>query len=210
MAMKQLAIVVQKLERNRKARALVNTRLCEFKAMQSKPSKELFKELCFCIMTANFDAAKSIKVQENVCNGFIELPGKKLEAKLRELGYRYPNRAEYICNSRKHLKQLKQKISSSNNESSLREWLVNNVKGLGLKEASHFLRNIGFNNLAIIDFHIVDLLARYKLIKKPKTMTREKYLAVEKVLEKLAKKLKMSLAELDLYLWFLETGKVLK
>ena len=79
-----------------------------------------------------------------------------------------------------------------------------------MKEASHFLRNIGFKDFAIIDFHIIDVLTRYNLIKKPKTLTAKRYLEIEGVLKKLANKLKMSLGELDLYLWYLETGKVLK
>jgi len=207
--MKGLIEQVEKL-RQSAAKKAIDARLREFRAMQGRPGKELFKELCFCIMTANFDAAKSIRVQQDVSDGFIELPEKKLEARLRKLGYRYPNRAAYICDSRKHLPQLKGKVCGCKNEFALREWLAEEVKGLGMKEASHFLRNIGFQNVAIIDFHILDLLARHKLVEKPKTMAKKRYLETEKVLALLAKKLGMSLAELDLYLWFLETGKVLK
>jgi len=91
-----------------------------------------------------------------------------------------------------------------------RAWLVDNIKGLGYKEASHFLRNIGFDDYAIIDFHILDLLERYRLIKKPKTLTTKQYRKIEHVLQKLATKTNLTLAELDLYLWYLETGKILK
>jgi len=90
------------------------------------------------------------------------------------------------------------------------EWLVKNISGIGYKEASHFLRNIGFTNLAIVDFHILNLLARHGLIEKPKTLTRKKYLEIEEVLRAIAEKLDLNLAELDLYLWYMETGKVLK
>jgi N-glycosylase/DNA lyase len=37
-----------------------------------------------------------------------------------------------------------------------------------------------------------------------------KYLEIENFLMKIAKKLNLSLAELDLYLWYIETGKILK
>jgi len=88
---------------------------------------------------------------------------------------------------------------------------VKNIKGLGFKEASHFLRNIGFKNLAIIDFHIVDLLIKHKLIdKKPKSLSKSKYLEIEEKLKKIANELNLSLGELDLYLWYMETGKILK
>ncbi|MHA2326793.1 MAG: 8-oxoguanine DNA glycosylase, partial [Promethearchaeota archaeon] len=91
-----------------------------------------------------------------------------------------------------------------------RDWIVKNIKGIGYKEGSHFLRNIGYNNLAIIDFHIIDLLVKSHLIEKPKTLTKKKYLEIEELLKLIGKKLKLNLAELDLYLWYTETGKVLK
>src|SRR3989344_905792 len=87
---------------------------------------------------------------------------------------------------------------------------VENVKGFGMKESSHFLRNIGVKDIAIIDFHIVDLLVAEGLIQRPKSLSREKYLEIEDVLIGLANKVNLSLAELDLYLWYIETGKVLK
>ena len=102
------------------------------------------------------------------------------------------------------------RVLRSNQGNNLRDWIVKNVKGLGYKEASHFLRNIGFDDFAIIDFHIVDLLADYNLIKKPKNLNRKKYLEIEKILRKISRKTGLTLAELDLYLWYLETGKILK
>ncbi|RLJ04788.1 MAG: N-glycosylase, partial [Candidatus Aenigmatarchaeota archaeon] len=75
---------------------------------------------------------------------------------------------------------------------------------------SHFLRNTGFENIAIIDFHIIDLLTKFGLTKKPKTLGKKKYLETEKTLKKLSEKLNTSLARLDLYLWYIETGKILK
>ena len=81
-----------------------------------------------------------------------------------------------------------------------------------MKESSHFLRNIGHKNLAIIDFHIVDLLFKHGLIEKPKnkSLTEKKYLEIENVLKKIAEQTKTNLGELDLYLWYEETGKILK
>ena len=56
----------------------------------------------------------------------------------------------------------------------------------------------------------MDILVKNQLIEKPKTMTKSKYLEIEEILKNIAKKVKLTLAELDLYLWFIETGKVLK
>jgi len=188
----------------------VDKRIAEFRALGKKENSELYKELCFCTLTANFDAEKSIRIQEKICDNFLKLSEKDLEKELRKQGYRYPNRAAYMLESRKHSGNLKKTIQSFKDENELREWLAKNIKGLGFKEASHFMRNIGFGNVAIIDFHIVDLLVKEGLVERPKTMTKKRYLEIEAVLKKLAAKLELSLAELDLYLWFLETGKILK
>ena len=197
--------------KNSEIKNLVYARIKEFKEKGKKTSNELFKELCFCILTANFNAEKSIKIQEEIDDGFLTLPEHQLARKLKELGYRYPNtRAKYIVEARKYKDSLKDIINSFDDGSKLREWLVKNIKGIGYKEASHFLRNIGFTNFAIIDFHIIDTLAKHKLIEKPKTLTKKKYLEIENLLKEIGKKLKLNLAELDLYLWYIETGKILK
>ncbi len=179
----------------------VNDKIKEFKELGKKSKKEIFKELCFCILTANYSAAGGIKIQKEIGNGFLTLSEKQLAKKLRELGHRFPNaRAGYIVEARKKLNDLELN----------RDWLVKNIKGIGMKEASHFLRNIGFDDYAIIDFHIIDILVKNGLIEKPNTLTRKRYLEIEEILRKLAKKLNLTLAELDLYLWYLETGKILK
>ena len=189
---------------------LIQKRIEEFKELNKKPSDELFKELCFCILTANFNAEKSIKIQNEIGECFLDNSEEELAKKLKNLGHRYPNtRAKYIFESRKCKESLKEVIQF-NDKKKLREWIVNNVKGLGYKETSHFLRNIGFDDFAIIDFHIVDILARHNLIERPKTLTKNKYLEIEKVLRTIGKKTDLTLAELDLYLWYLETGKILK
>jgi N-glycosylase/DNA lyase len=190
---------------------IVDDRILEFEREGKKPGSEIFKELCFCILTANYNAERAIIIQKEIGDGFINLPLASLAGKLKKLGYRYPNtRAKYIVEARKHKDALKEAIESYSDERMLREWVVKNVKGLGFKEASHFLRNIGYKNLAIIDFHIVDILAENGLIKRPKNLSKKTYLEIEEVLRKLAGKLKLNLAELDLYLWYCETGKILK
>ena len=189
---------------------LIQKRIGEFKELNKKPSDELFKELCFCILTANFNAEKSIKIQNEIGECFLDNSEEDLAKKLKNLGHRYPNtRATYISESRKCKESLKEVIQF-NDKKKLREWIVNNIKGLGYKEASHFLRNIGFDDFAIIDFHIVDILVKHDLIKRPKTLTKNKYLEIENVLRTIGKKTNLTLAELDLYLWYMETGKILK
>jgi N-glycosylase/DNA lyase len=188
----------------------VRDRMREFEAMRDAQVDKVFEEMCFCLLTANYSAERAISIQEHMGCGFRTLPMRRLEARLRRLGYRFPHvRAKFICEARKHIDVLAD-IISEKEEQAAREWLADNVKGLGMKEASHFLRNIGFKDLAIVDFHIMDILERHKLMKRPKTLTRKVYLEVEAVLRRLAGRLGVSLGELDLYLWYLETGKILK
>jgi N-glycosylase/DNA lyase len=197
--------------KNSNIKNLVDSRIKEFAEIKNQSINDIFKELCFCIMTANCSADKCIEIHECFEDGFLKLNEFQLANRLKELGYRFPNiRAKYIVEARNNMKDLKNKIKSNKEEKQLRDWIVKNIKGLGYKEASHFLRNIGYKNYAIVDFHIVDLLARHNLINKPKVMSKKKYLEIEELLKDIAEKSGINLAELDLYLWFLETGKILK
>jgi N-glycosylase/DNA lyase len=197
--------------RNSSIRGTVDQRMAEFKQAGQKLDEDIFCEMCFCLMTANFNAERSMKIQDTVQRGFCDLPESELAAKLRLGGHRFPAaRAKYMIEARKHKDGLRQTLDSFGDERTLRQWLADNVRGLGMKESSHFLRNIGYENLAIIDFHIIDLLVKHGLIERPKTLTRKRYLEIEQVLQRLADRLGMSLAELDLYLWYMETGKILK
>ncbi len=188
----------------------IKNRIKEFKNIDKKSNQALFQEMCFCLLTANFNAEKTIKIQNEIGECFLTNNKDELSEKLKEYGHRFPNaRANYIIELRKCKDEL-EKIVKFRDKKALREWLVNNIKGLGYKEASHFLRNVGFDDYAIIDFHIIDLLVKYTIIDRPKTITKNKYLKIENVLKKIAKKTNLTLSELDLYLWYMETGKILK
>lgn len=185
----------------------------EFSELGKKSSNEIFKELCFCLLTANFSAQGGIKIQNEIGDGFIQLSLEDLAKKLSELGHRFPNtRAGFIFEARKNQNDIKKILSSFPEDKTRRDWLVKNIKGLGMKESSHFLRNIGYKNVAIIDFHIVDLLVSHGIIKKPqsRSLTNKQYLEIEAVLEKICNETNLCQGELDLYLWYKETGKILK
>lgn len=207
--------IVNKIENLKKSEVknTVDRRMGEFYELGRRDSNEIFKELCFCFMTANFSAKGGIKIQQAVAEDFLYLPENKLKKKLSELGHRFPNtRAEYVVLAREHKDDIKEKLQGFENEEEVRNWIVKNIKGIGMKEASHFLRNIGYKNLAIIDFHIVDLLSKEGLIEKPKSkaLTPKQYREIENVLKKISEKTGLNLGELDLYLWYKETGKILK
>jgi N-glycosylase/DNA lyase len=187
----------------------VEKKLKEFEKNFSLPSKQKFLELCFCILVANNPLEKTLSVWNEINKGFLFLPANELKRKLKSLGYRFYNkRAEYIISARKLIKKI-DFVLNSKEEEEIREWLVENVKGVGWKEASHFLRNLGFKNFAILDRHVLRILYENKVIKKiPKTLTRKKYFEIEKKLKKIAKLLKITQAELDLYLFYLDTKKI--
>lgn len=133
--------------------------------------------------------------------------------------HRYPNaRSRYIIHSREFLEreldmQLHKKLHSFECRLERRDWLVREkgIKGLGYKEASHYLRNIGFRGYAILDKHVLNCLAELKIIDDPKPPnTRARYLTVEDKLRKLTDRLKIDFDELDLVLWSMKTGKILK
>ena len=192
---------------------IIDSRIKEFSELGKSSINEIFKELCFCLLTANFSAQGGIKIQKEINNGFLTLSEIDLAKKLSELGHRFPNaRAKYIFLAREKINGLKKILESDESNLKKREEIVKNIKGLGMKEASHFLRNIGYKNLAIIDFHIVDSLVKHNLIEKPnsKFLTPKKYLEIENLLKQLAQKTNLNLGELDLYLWYQETGKILK
>ncbi|MEM2321118.1 MAG: N-glycosylase/DNA lyase [Candidatus Bathyarchaeia archaeon] len=208
--LRKLISIIKSL-RSSDVRVAINARIREFLRNRNKPINEVFKELCFCILTANFSAEKAMRMQLEINDGFLLMPEHELAEKLKALGHRYPNsRARFIVEARKHIPRLEALLKAHINERLLREWLVSNVKGLGYKEASHFLRNIGFMNVAIIDRHILNILTEYKLIERPKTPSKLKYLEIERLLDNLARRVNLSLGELDMYLWFMRTGKVLK
>jgi len=192
--------------------ATVGERLSEFKKVGKAPNERWFSELCFCILTANSRANLGIRIQQELTpQGFLKLSKPDLERRLRELGHRfYRTRAGYIVEARRR-RDLKATVTALPSASEAREWLVENIRGLGYKEASHFLRNVGFENIAILDRHVFRIIHQWGIVDRvPKTLTRKKYLEVEGKLRELAEKVDMSLAELDLYLWYTATGKVLK
>jgi len=133
---------------------------------------------------------------------------------LKGVRFKY-KKSDYIKNILKIFNEkgsLKNKIQSFNSIFDLREWLVKNIKGLGYKEASHFLRNIGFGeNLAILDRHILKNLYRIGIIENiPSSLSKKIYLDIENRMRVFAKEINIPLEHLDFVLWYKETGEVFK
>jgi len=210
MSLETLARSVERLKSS-EVSELVAGKMREFKELGKKGNEIWFSELCFCILTANSTAKLGLKIQEELGDGFLTLPKKELTRRLRELGHRFYNkRADFIVSARK-FNGIKDIITKFSDVQRAREWLAENVDGIGWKEASHFLRNVGFDDVAILDRHILALIREHGLIERaPRTLTRRRYLEIEHKLKELAERVGLSLAELDLYMWYLKTGQVLK
>ena len=188
----------------------IQARLEEFREKRTLPNDDVFSELCFCILTANFSAKRAIDIQSQLTTCFLYDSPTQITRQLRTCGYRFPHtRAMYISTSRQY-KDMLQEILSTQQGEDLRTWLIKHIKGFGYKEASHFLRNIGYQDYAIIDSHIIDILVRHAIIDKPASITKRRYLKIEVILRELADEVGITLAALDLYLWYLETGNILK
>ena len=94
-----------------------------------------------------------------------------------------------------------------------REWLVENIKGYGYKEASHFLRNIGLgSDIAILDRHILKNLRKYGAISKiPASVgSRKVYMAIEDKMRAFSKRVHIPIEDLDLLFWSMQTGFIFK
>lgn len=181
-------------------------------AMQRAGEQKWFEEMCFCLLTANTSAEMGLRVQKNIgYKGFAKALKSRLPALLKNAGSRFYNtRAKYIALARKYDGKLKKIVRAQGNAYRAREWLVSNIKGMGYKEASHFLRNVGYGDVAILDKHILSLLRKYGLVGEFRAMDKRRYIAVEQVLRQISYVMHMPVGKLDLCLWYMKTGKVLK
>jgi len=206
--MKKLFLEVNNLMKDETGKT-VKKRIKEFQEFKNHPEEKWFSELCFCLLTANTSAEMGLRVQKKVsAEKMLSLTEKKLANELKKAGSRFHNRrANFICEAREY-SDIKTIINSLP-EKEKRNFLVKNIKGIGLKEASHFLRNTGFLDYAIIDKHVLNVALENGLIKEKK-LNEKNYFLLERKLEKLANRLSISLGELDLFLWFIKTGKILK
>jgi N-glycosylase/DNA lyase len=197
----------------------IRHRLAEFAVIGERGTDlDLWAEMVFCFFTGGCSARMGLNALEAVRPLLLTGDQDALAAALRGV-HRYPNaRALYIVASRHFLDEhctlgLRKKLGSFECSLERRDWLVKEkgIKGLGYKEASHYLRNIGFKGYAILDKHVLNCLAELKIIDDPKPPnTRAKYLTVEDKVRELTKRTGIDFDELDLVLWSMKTGVVLK
>jgi len=197
----------------------INKRLKEFKSVLEKPDEKIFSELAFCILTPQSKAVTCWNVIQSLEKNNLLLTGTADQIRPFLNSVRFgENKTKYLLGARKVFYEngrfkIKEKLSKLNETAKMREWLIENVKGIGMKEASHFIRNIGLNDnqLAILDVHILKNLVELGVIEEvPKSLTKKTYLEIERKMKDFADKLGITLDELDLLLWSKETGMIFK
>ncbi len=198
----------------------IKKRIDEFKEVWKRQDNiEIFKELCFCILTANASARMGIKGMNALDDIVITGAEEEIADKLRGIHRYWRSRANYIFTTRESLKNkcnlniISLIKSFDDDRLKLRKFFAetNLIKGIGYKEASHFLRNIGIMGYAILDKHILDTMCEFNILcEKPKTLTPKKYLDIEGRLKSFSKMIKIDFDELDLLLWSERTGEILK
>ncbi len=186
--------------------------------MEESSEKRTFEELAFCLLTPQSKALNCWAAVGGMSNNSVLFEADAPEISEYIACARFKNKkAIYIVNAREIFSpggklMIKEKIRSFKNPTSAREWLVENIKGMGYKEASHFLRNIGMNRgLAILDRHILKNLCRLGVIDSPaQNLSRKSYIEIEGKMKAFARTSGIPLNHLDLLLWFKETGTFFK
>jgi len=193
-------------------------KLKEFEEVgRSAGDLELFEELVFCICAAGYSARGAMRCVEAIKP--VLMDGDVNEIAQMMSFHRYAkSRAGYIVHTREYLKRefgfkLKEKLSSITDHYERRDFLAldRNIKGIGYKEASHFLRNIGYKGYAILDRHVLRCLNELGVLKderQPKT--KRQYIEAEERVKEFSQRIGISIDELDLLLWSFRTGEVLK
>lgn len=200
-------------------RGIISARLAEFRDVYRRGDDgRIFEELAFCICTAGASARMGLRSIEALRDILIDGSLRRFRGRLKGI-HRFPNcRPEYIIHAREYLRReygfrLRELIGSFEDPLERRDFFARNrdIKGIGYKESSHFLRNIGYMGYAILDKHILNTLCELGVIRSPKPPgTRDRYIAIENSFKRFAEDIGIPFDELDLLLWSEKTGEVLK
>jgi N-glycosylase/DNA lyase len=213
-------VTVENIHATRDARKHeIRARLAEFRSIWESASDErLWEELVYCVFTAGASARMGLRSIEAVRHLLQSGDRADLTRALQGV-HRFPSaRPGYIVVTRDYLREdcgmrLRDRLGRFDDRLERRDWLAGEgrIKGLGYKEASHFLRNIGFSGYAILDKHVLRSLSELGVIDSPKPpTTRARYIETEERLKRFARKGRIDFDELDLVLWSMKTGEILK
>lgn len=218
----QEPVTVEKVVATHRARRReIRSRLREFEEVWRNGSDaRLWEELAYCIFTAGASARMGLNAVDAIRPLLLDGDSEAMTVALKKAGaHRFPvARPRYIVTTRDYFRAdcgmaLRERLRSFRDPAERRDWLAQEkqVKGLGYKEASHFLRNIGVKGHAILDKHVMRCLVEVGVLDSARPpATRRQYLAVEQQLVEFARDIGVDFDELDLVLWSMKTGEVLK
>jgi N-glycosylase/DNA lyase len=211
---------VDRLLRDYEAKeAAIDARLAEFRDVGRRADRDLFAEMAFCILAIQTkgrvaDAAVRALAEEDL---LWTGPREDIASSLRHRVRFHNHKAAYLVAARDRFLApgtpgLRSVLSSFGDPPAARAWLVREVDGFGLKEASHFLRNVGHGeDLAILDRHILRNVVRHRIVgRMPRSLTPRRYLAIEDRMRAFASDVGIPLGALDLLFWSRETGEIFK
>lgn len=196
----------------------IKAQLDEFQEIREKADdRRVFEELTFCILTSAVGPKVGAKSLDAIKDILLVASPEELEEKLTGV-HKYPEKAYYIVHSRDYLKseyslKMNDLVNSFKDRLELREFFALNkdIKGLGLTQASHFLRNIGIKGYAILDRNVARLLYNTGVLDNPKPpTTKRKYLEAEEKMQAFADELEIDIEELDMLLWSTKRGYIPK
>jgi N-glycosylase/DNA lyase len=200
-------------------RDTIESRFREFQRVWETGSEEdIFAELVFCILTPQSRAKSCGVALRNLLEKELLFGGdiRRIASELNIVRFKN-KKARYIVEARRLFSangklSVKARLCELGDSLRARQWLVRNVKGLGEKEASHFLRNIGWGeHLAILDRHILKNLHLLGIIDKVENnLSGRRYPEIENRMKRFAESIAIPLSHLDFVLWYKETGEVLK
>lgn len=196
----------------------IDNQLNEFEIVrQSADDRRIFEELAFCILTSAVGPKVGAKSLDAIKDLLLKANTEDIEERLTGI-HKYPEKAYYIVHTRDYLEReyglkLNDLVNSFEDPLERREFFALNkdIKGLGLTQASHFLRNIGLKGYAILDRNVVRSLYDLGVLESPKPpTTKKKYLEAERKMKEFADELGMGIEELDMVLWSMKTGHIPK
>jgi len=206
----KFSLIIQIKKEYKLRKRKIKERLNEFARIgKRKNPDELFLELCYCLCTPLSKAERVNRIiNMKYRDKLKQASPKELSFFLRGNCRFHNNKAKYICRSRNHMPLI---LHLPKDPIEARDLLVKDVKGLGYKEASHFLRNIGYRKLAILDGHIINTLHQLGVLKSNKRPhSKKEYLTLEEKMKEFSNKIRIDMDELDLLFWSMKTGIVLK
>ena len=209
---------------HKKIAPAIRARLAEFRAVLQKGSDyEVFRELVFCLFTPQSGSKICWETVQRLDAAGLIAGGSEADiaAAINTVRFRY-NKARYVVEARERFSlrgnfsaagySIKEFIQRFKDPFELRDGIHSSIKGLGLKEASHFLRNIGLGgDFAILDRHILRCMVEYGVIDAlPKSINPKLYFSLEAALREFSGSLNIPLEHMDMVLWYRVKEEVFK